>query len=252
MVAASHTRKPLYSVVVGSSNGSVHVWTIAANSRSLATDKPRHCVFSESGTGVIDAVAFDPNSNLVFSASDTSIHIFDLRSRRKLRSLYKRQPAVRAILLLPPAPDGTNRLASINSSSTITIWNIMTGQEIASLAPPIDGTAVYRDACHNGNMLALLCGNRCLLWDLSVSPPTCFPISTSSLNIEQCFIDGTNLLLVSRLIYVCYDISRPMQPLRTHKQTLVLGNPLAYRNRCFAAIVDRRINIIATTYKVPY
>ncbi len=119
-----------------------HSVAVSADARWIASGDDRSCRLWDTagpsmpwglqtgGWGRVTRVAFSPDSRLLAAASDDGIvRIFDVTSRKMLRSLDRHK---RAVTSLAFHPDG-NLLASAGFDGVVRLWNPETGAEQAAI-----------------------------------------------------------------------------------------------------------------------
>jgi WD40 repeat protein len=123
--------------------------------------------------GVISTVAFSPDGKRALSGShDNEIKLWDLESRKEIRSLLGHTGALTGVLFLP---DGL-RGVSAGEDRTARLWDLETGRELRTLAGHL-GAVTSIAASPDGRLCLSGGGDGRLLLHLIDSAPEVTPLS---------------------------------------------------------------------------
>ncbi len=105
------------------------LWLPLLFTRAAVAQKPE-LVIQTGHSAPVYSVAFSPDGQMMATGSwDTTVKLWDVRTRKQLRSLTGHTLFVNAIAF---SPDG-KLLASGSSDTSVKLWDVATGSELASL-----------------------------------------------------------------------------------------------------------------------
>ena len=127
-LAFTHDGKTL---VTGSADQSIRLWSIAARGQIGTLQEPKTPVVSKGATAAILAVAYSPDGNSVATASENGqVSIYGLSPPGLLRSWLAHADAAAGLAY---SPDGLT-LVSGGYDKVVKFWNPLSGEQVRSLS----------------------------------------------------------------------------------------------------------------------
>jgi WD40 repeat protein len=119
------------------------IWEAKTATRADGPLIPPGPVTSHPGTDIVNSVAFSKDGRLGTASADNMIRIWDVATRRLIKSLDDKAPAVSATF----SPDGLQVLTASLKDHGVTLWNVSDG---SGLQFPLSAPAGFAAFCPNG------------------------------------------------------------------------------------------------------